>query len=73
MVLGISATATAALQSPVGDDAAPGYRRAGWWTGQRLVDRFESHVAEAPNQLALVSGSDTLSRGDLWNEAGGSR
>ncbi len=70
MVLGISATATAALQNPVGDDAAPGYRRAGWWTGQRLVDRFESHVAEAPNQLALVSGSDTLSRGDLWKEAG---
>ncbi len=68
--MGISATATAALQSPVGDDAAPGYRRAGWWTGLRLVDRFESHVAEAPNQLALVSGSDTLSRGDLWNEAG---
>ena len=54
----------------MGDDAAPGYRRAGWWTGQRLVDRFESHVAEAPNPLALVSGSDTLSRGDLWNEAG---
>ena len=68
--MGFGATATAALQSPVGDDAAPGYRRAGWWTGQRLVDRFESHVAEAPDQLALVSGSDTLSRGDLWSEAG---
>ncbi len=68
--MGFGATATAALQSPVGDDAAPGYRRAGRWTGERLVDRFESHVAEAPNQLALVSGSDTLSRGDLWNQAG---
>ena len=49
----------------MGHDSAPGYRRAGWWTGQRLVDRFESHVAEAPDQLALVSGSDTLSSRSL--------
>ena len=70
MVLGVSATPTAALRGSVSDPGAPGYRSAGWWTGQRLVDRFESHVAKAPNRLALVSGGDTLSRGDLWNEAG---
>ena len=63
--------APAASEGPAGDDAcAAGYRRAGWWTGQRLVDRFECHVAEAPDDLALVSGRDTLSRADLWNAAG---
>ena len=69
-VLGTGATATAALEGPVGYDASTGHRHAGWWTGQRLVDRFESHVVEAPDHLALVSGGDTLSRADLWNEAG---
>ena len=32
--------------------------------------RFESHVTDAPDALALVSGQDTLSRGELWNAAG---
>jgi acyl-CoA synthetase (AMP-forming)/AMP-acid ligase II len=68
--LGIRATETAASQASFVDDTPRGYRRDGWWTGQRLVDRFESHVAESPNQLALVSGRDTLSRGDLWTKAG---
>ena len=67
--MGTSATATAASHS-LSHAAASGYRRAGWWTGRRLVDRFESHVAGAPDRLALVSGGDTLSRGDLWDEAG---
>ncbi len=69
-VLRIDAMAPAASEGPVADDAAAGYRRAGWWTGERLVDRFESHVAEAPDDPAVVSGSDTLSRADLWNAAG---
>ena len=51
-------------------DVLAGYRRAGWWTGQRLVDRFEAHVAERPDDLALVSGGDALSRADLWSAAG---
>ncbi|MDE0137987.1 MAG: AMP-binding protein [bacterium] len=51
-------------------DAAARYRRAGWCTGQRLVDRFESHVSESPDEPALVSARETLSRGDLWNAAG---
>nr|MDE0500217.1 AMP-binding protein [bacterium] len=67
--MGTSATAHTHPHS-VSHDAARGYRRAGWWTGQRLVDRFASHVTEAPDRLALVSGGDTLSRGDLWKEAG---
>ena len=67
--MGIDAMAPDASGGPVGD-AAAGYRRAGWWTGRRLVDRFESHVAEAPDGLALVSGRDTLTRADLWNAAG---
>ena len=52
------------------DDVAERYRLAGWWTGRRLIDRFESHVAEGPGELALVSGDDTLSRAELWRLAG---
>lgn len=52
------------------DDLAQRYRLAGWWTGRRLIDRFESHVAEGPDELALVSGGDTLSRSELWHAAG---
>ena len=52
------------------DDAAQRYRLAGWWTGRRLIDRFESHVTEGPDELALVSGGDTLSRSQLWHAAG---
>ena len=52
------------------DDVAERYRLARWWTGRRLVDRFESHVAEGPGELAMVSGGDTLSRSELWHAAG---
>ena len=51
-------------------EAEARYRRAGWWTGERLVHRFESHVAEGPDELALVSGGDTLTRYELWQAAG---
>ena len=68
--MGVGATATAALEGPAGNDAATGHRRVGWWTGQRLADRFESHVVEAPDHLALVSGGEVLSRAQLWNQAG---
>jgi len=54
----------------VSDDIAERYRLAGWWTGRRLIDRFEAHVTEGPGELALVSGVDTLSRSDLWHAAG---
>ena len=52
------------------DDVAERYRRAGWWTGCRLIDRFESHVAEGPHEIALVSGGNTLTRAELWRLAG---
>ena len=52
------------------DDIAERYRLAGWWTGRRLIDRFEAHVTGGPGELALVSGADTLSRSDLWHAAG---
>ena len=52
------------------DDVAQRYRLAGWWTGRRLIDRFESHVTKGPDELALVSGRDTLSRSELWHAAG---
>ena len=54
----------------VDDVIAERYRRAGWWTGRRLIDRFEAHVTEGPGELALVSGVDTLSLSDLWHAAG---
>ena len=52
------------------DDLAERYRLAGWWTGRRLIDHFESHVAEGPGELALVCGGDKLSRSELWHAAG---
>ena len=52
------------------DDLAERYRLAGWWTGRRLVDRFEAHVTKAPCELAVVSGGDTLSRSELWDASG---
>ena len=52
------------------DNAAERYRLAGWWTGRLLIDRFGDHVADGPGELALVSGSDTLSRSELWRLAG---
>ena len=52
------------------DDIAERYRLAGWWTGRRLVDRFEAHATEAPGEPAVVSGGDTLSRSELWDASG---
>ena len=52
------------------EHVAERYRLAGWRTGRRLIDRFESHVIEGPHKLALVSGADTLSRAELWLLAG---
>ena len=51
-------------------DIAERYRLAGWWTGRPLIDRFEEHVTEGPDKLALVSGGTTLSRSELWHAAG---
>ncbi|MCP3939069.1 MAG: AMP-binding protein [Actinomycetia bacterium] len=42
------------------------YREAGWWTGERLVDRFESHVHAQPDAMFLVSGTRRLTRSELW-------
>ncbi len=47
------------------------YRQAGWWTGERLIDRFESFVAARPDATAVVSGEEELSRSGLWEMAGG--
>ncbi len=52
------------------DGIAERYRLAGWWTGRRLVDRFEAHATEAPGEPAVVSGGDTLSRSELWDASG---
>ena len=52
------------------DDLAERYRLDGWWTGRPLIDRFESHVAGGPGEVALVSGDDILSRAELWRMAG---
>lgn len=52
------------------DNRAKRYRLAGWWTGRRLVDRFETHVGEGPGRLALVSDGTVISRSELWQAAG---
>ena len=52
------------------DDAAERYRLAGWWTGCPLVERFESHVATGPDELALVGSGNALNRSEVWRAAG---
>lgn len=54
----------------VTDNRAQRYRLAGWWTGVRLIERFESHVGESGDQLALVSGGTAMTRAELWHAAG---
>ena len=49
------------------DDA---YREAGWWTGERLVDRVAANVLTAPDSLALVDEATRWSLDDLWKAAG---
>lgn len=52
------------------DDPASTYRERGWWTGERLVDRFASHVAADPNRAALIDDQGVqLSRAELWAQA----
>lgn len=47
------------------------YRTAGWWTGERLVDRFERHVSADPSRPAVIDDmGQSLSRAELWAEAG---
>ena len=52
------------------DKRAERYRRAGWWTGSRLIDRFEAYVDKGPDRLALVSDGTAMSRWELWHAAG---
>ena len=51
-------------------DRAERYREAGWWTGQRLVDRVATNVETAPDSLAVVAGDEQLSLAELWHRAG---
>jgi acyl-CoA synthetase (AMP-forming)/AMP-acid ligase II len=58
---------------PLGADKArtEDYRREGWWTGEKLADRFEKLVYANPSHRALVDDRGTvLTRAELWNRAG---
>ncbi len=46
------------------------YRQAGWWSGQRLVDRVAANVESSPDSPALVAGPVRLTLGELWSLAG---
>jgi acyl-CoA synthetase (AMP-forming)/AMP-acid ligase II len=62
-------TGVADQTGPAAERAAA-YRAAGWWTGERLVDRFAAHVEADPDRLVLVDdrGAELTRRG-LWREA----
>lgn len=46
------------------------YRRAGWWPGESLAERFRSHVETDPTRPVLVDDAGTaLSRSQLWQRA----
>ena len=47
------------------------YRRQGWWTGERLTDRFERLVQADHGRMAVVDDRGVaLTRGELWISAG---
>lgn len=46
------------------------YRAAGWWTGERLAERFARHVVADPQRTAVVDDrGHCLSRQQLWESA----
>ncbi|WP_347350176.1 AMP-binding protein [Intrasporangium sp.] len=50
---------------------AEAYRAAGWWTGERLSDRFARLVDAGPDRPALVDDRGVvLTRAQLWHAAG---
>ncbi|MYB28271.1 MAG: AMP-binding protein [Acidimicrobiaceae bacterium] len=55
---------------PVGDSTAGRDRSRGDRTAPRLVDRFELHVIEEPEALAVAEGAETVVRAELWLAAG---
>lgn len=63
----VNARSLSALQGRLFDR----YWAAGWWTGERLVDRFERHVSSDPNTVAVIDDQgQRLSRSELWVAAG---
>ena len=52
-----------------GRDRHDRYRRAGWWTGERLVERFEGWVATDRSRTAVDDGSSAVSFGELWDQS----
>ena len=47
------------------------YHRQGWWSGERLQDRYEKIVATRGDDLAVVDNrGQRLSHGELWEASG---
>ncbi len=46
------------------------YKSLGWWSDERLIDRFERYVMADGEALAVIAGDIILSRGELWQLAG---
>lgn len=70
----MSTTTSPSLLEP---DSEPGsgqaarYRAAGWWTGERLQDRFQRLVANGADRVAVVDETGVrLTRSELWERAG---
>lgn len=53
-----------------GRDSGPRDGRRGYRSVRRLLDRYELHVLEDPDALAIADGVDALSRAELWIAAG---
>ena len=44
------------------------YRDAGWWTGERLIDRFEQWVSRHPDRMAVTDGTEEVTLAELWSQ-----
>lgn len=52
------------------EERGKGYRAAGWWTGERLSDRFQALVRARPDHLAIIDDHGVqLTRSQLWEAA----
>lgn len=50
-------------------DRVERYRARGWWTGERLVDRYAGDVQADGDCTAVIAGDVALTRGELWDSA----
>lgn len=59
------------MDKATADNLTKRYREQGWWTGERLEQRYRNSVLQRPDALAVADcGGSELSHNDLWQRSG---